>query len=229
MATNTSYIKDSVPAYNAMRFALYRDYDAMDHDPIIASALDIYSDESSTDNEFGDMLRINSPNQEVRDHLNNLFYDVMNIRFSMWPWIRNLTKYGDFFLALDIHAEHGIVNVNPISPYYVVREEGFDEDKPALVRFVIENPLAAGKRVVLENFQVGHFRLLADTNFLPYGKGMLEGARRVWKQVNLMEDAMLIHRIMRAPEKRVFNIDIGNIPPAEVNSHMENIIKKMRE
>jgi len=81
----------------------------------------------------------------------------------------------------------------------------------------------------LENFEVAHFRLLSDSNFLPYGKSMIEQGRKVWKQLSLMEDAMMIHRIMRAPEKRVFQIDIGNIPPAEVDNYMQKILNKMKK
>jgi hypothetical protein len=81
----------------------------------------------------------------------------------------------------------------------------------------------------MENYEIAHFRLLSDANFIPYGKGMIEGARKIWKQLSLMEDAMLIHRIMRAPEKRVFKIDIGNIPPAEVDNFMQKIITKMKK
>jgi hypothetical protein len=80
-----------------------------------------------------------------------------------------------------------------------------------------------------EAYEMAHFRLLSDTNFLPYGKAMIENARRIWKQLTLMEDAMLIHRIMRAPEKRIFKIDIGNIPPQEVDNYMQKIINKMKK
>lgn len=229
MASGAAYNRDAIPAYNAIRYSLYRDYDAMDHDSIIYSALDIYADESTTKNEFGDVLKINSQNQEIKAILHNLFYDVLNIEFVLWPWIRNLTKYGDFFIALDIDEKNGIMNVHPISSYYVTREEGFDKDHPGLVRFVIENPLASGKQAVLQNYQIAHFRLLSDTNFLPYGKSMLEGSRRSWKQVNLMEDAMLIHRIMRAPEKRIFKIDVGNIKPEEVDAYMDKVIQKIKK
>ena len=76
---------------------------------------------------------------------------------------------------------------------------------------------------------MAHFRLLSDSNYVPYGKSMIESARKIWKQLSLMEDAMMIHRIMRAPEKRVFKVDIGNIPPAEVDNYMQQIINKMKK
>jgi len=214
-------------AYQQVRREVFRDFDAMDNDPILASALDIYADESTLKNEFGDILMVHSDNQKVQDILNNLFYDVMNVEFNLWPWVRNMCKYGDFFLGLEIAEGKGIVNVTPHSVYNTERLERTDPANPNSVKFKItEDP--NGKEEY-ENFEIAHFRLLADTNWLPYGKSMIENGRRLWKQLSLMEDAMLIHRIMRAPEKRVFKIDIGNIPPTEVDNYMQRIINKMKK
>jgi hypothetical protein len=214
-------------AYHQVRRELFRDYDAMDSDPIIGSALDIYADESTTKNEYGDVLQIKSTNENVRDMLHNLFYDIMNIEFNLWPWIRNLVKYGDAFIALEIMPGKGIVNVAPHSIYNVERLEGSDPNNPDYVKYKVEMDRFGKKEY--EQYEMAHFRMLSDTNFLPYGKSMVEGARRIWKQLSLMEDAMLIHRIMRAPEKRVFKIDIGNIPPQEVDNYMQKIINKMKK
>jgi len=214
-------------AYQQVRREVFRDYDAMDNDPILASALDIYADESTLKNEFGDTLGIVSDNQQVQEILRNLFYDVLNIEFNLWPWVRNMCKYGDFFLGLEIAEGKGIVNVTPHSVYNTERLERTDPSNPNSVKFKItEDP--NGKEQY-ENFEVAHFRLLADTNWLPYGKSMIENGRRLWKQLSLMEDAMLIHRIMRAPEKRVFKVDIGNIPPTEVDNYMQRIMNKMKK
>ena len=214
-------------AYQQVRREVFRDYDAMDNDPILASALDIYADESTLKNEFGDTFMVHSDNEKVQDILNNLFYDILNVEFNLWPWVRNMCKYGDFFLGLEIAEGKGIVNVTPHSVYNTERLERTDPSNPNSVKFKItEDP--NGKEQY-ENFEVAHFRLLADTNWLPYGKSMIENARRLWKQLSLMEDAMLIHRIMRAPEKRVFKIDIGNIPPTEVDNYMQRIINKMKK
>ena len=214
-------------AYQQVRREVFRDFDAMDNDPILASALDIYADESTLKNEFGDTLGIVSDNQQVQEILRNLFYDVLNIEFNLWPWVRNMCKYGDFFLGLEIAEGKGIVNVTPHSVYNTERLERTDPSNPNSVKFKItEDP--NGKEQY-ENFEVAHFRLLADTNWLPYGKSMIENGRRLWKQLSLMEDAMLIHRIMRAPEKRVFKIDIGNIPPTEVDNYMQRIMNKMKK
>ena len=212
--------------YTVARRVLFDDYEGMDQDPILSSALDIYADECTVRNEFGNILEINSTNDNIQEVLSNLFYDILNIEFNLWPWIRNLVKYGDHFMKLDISEKYGIVNVNPISAYEMERIEEFDTDVQRPVMFYHEGE---GQRHEYENYEIAHFRLLSDTNFLPYGKSMVEAARKIWKQLVLMEDAMLIHRIMRAPEKRVFKIDIGNIPPAEVDNYMNQLISKMKK
>jgi len=219
------------------RLELFRDYEAMDTDSIICSALDIYADECTAKNEFGDILAISSTNGKIQKVLHNLFYDVLNIEFNLWPWIRNTVKYGDFFLKLNIAEQYGVIGVEPISAYEMIREENFDPENPQRVKFVRDDSALSSAshiariddREEYENYEMAHFRLLTDTNFLPYGRSIIEPARKVWKQISLMEDAMLIHRIMRAPDKRVFKIDIGNIPPNEVDAFMENMVNRMKK
>jgi len=213
-------------SFSATKIDLYTDYEAMDTDAIISSALDIYADESTLKNDTGDVLTIRSDNDNIRKILHNLFYDILNVEYNLWPWIRNLCKYGDNYLYLDVKDGIGVTNVVPFSPYEMQRDEGTDPEHIYMTKFVYEGPLGKGE---FQNYEIAHFRLIGDTNFLPYGKSMLEGARKLYKQLVLMEDAMLIHRIMRAPEKRIFKIDIGNIPPAEVDQYMQNIINQMKK
>jgi hypothetical protein len=222
------YTRDFNLSYQSSRVELFRDYDTMDMDPILASALDIYADECTTRNELGDILQIKSSNDEIKNILHNLFYDILNIEFNLWSWTRCMVKYGDFYLRLHISPEYGVYMVEPLSTYYVTRVENAHITNKNFVKFQVNLPYG-NKIEDLENYQIAHFRLLSDSNFLPYGKSMLEGARRVWKQLSLMEDAMLIHRIMRAPEKRIFKVDIGNIPPNEVDNHMERIMTQMKK
>jgi len=225
--------KQNANAYDTARKELFRDYELMDADPIISSALDIYCDESTVDNIENRILKIKTENPKVAKILHNLFYDIMNIEFNLWSYIRNMVKYGDFYLHLDILDKHGVVNVKPLSVYEVNRLEGHDPSNPKLVQFEVQQYSETRRSTkpddIHENYEIAHFRNLADTNYLPYGKSMLEGARRVFKQLTLMEDAMLIHRMMRAPEKRVFKVDIGNIPPNEVDNFMQQIIGKMKK
>jgi hypothetical protein len=232
--TTGGYGKSQAISFQSQRLALFRDYEEMDNDAIISSALDIYADESTMKNEYGKVLDIQTENENIHDILHNLFYDILNIEFNLWPWVRNMCKYGDFYLYLDIKEKYGVTNVVPLSTYDVTRIEGEDPEHPYYTQFIVEDGnsrhssnMSGNKE--MENYEIAHFRLLSDSNFLPYGKGMIEGGRKIWKQLSLMEDAMLIHRIMRAPEKRVFKIDIGNIPPAEVENFMQKIINKMKK
>ena len=220
----------------ATRLELFRDYEAMDTDSIIASALDVYADEVTVKNEYGDVLTIKSSDEKVQKILHNLFYDILNIEFNLWPWTRNILKYGDFFLRLEIAETFGVINVEPVAAYEMIREENFDPTNPHRIRFKRDfTALSAASHTSVsdsesfENYEIAHFRLITDTNFLPYGRSLLEPARKVWKQITLMEDAMLIHRIMRAPDKRIFKIDVGNIPPNEVDAYMEQIINQMKK
>ena len=222
------YSRDFTLSYQAARIELFRDYDTMDMDPIISSALDIYADECVTKNELGEILIIHSSNDNIKQILYNLFYDILNIEFNMWSWTRNLVKYGDFYLKMYISPEYGVYMVEPISAYNVSRVENSDITNKNYVKFQINLP-EGGRLEELENYQVAHFRMLSDSNFIPYGKSIIEGGRRVWKQLSLMEDAMLIHRVMRAPEKRIFKVDVGNIPPAEVDQYMQRLMDKMKK
>ena len=223
--------------YQSMRLQLYSDYEAMDHDPIIAAALDIISDETTARNEYGQVLNINSSNENVRKVLHNLFYDVLNVEFNLPTWVRNMCKYGDFYLKLEVSEKFGVFNVIPMSVYEVVREEGTDPENPSYTRFTLDpNGLASGAvntirrdNFQLENYEVAHFRLLTDSNYLPYGRSYLEPSRKVFKQLMLMEDAMLIHRIMRAPEKRIFYVNIGNTEADKVEQFMADTANKMKK
>jgi hypothetical protein len=217
---------DSNYYMNQNRMQLYADYEMMDKDPIISAALDIYSDESTLADQFGEVLTIKTNNTQVQKILYNLFYDILNVEFNLWTWIRNMTKYGDFFLKLDIAEEIGIINARPFSSYEMERWEEFNE---ATGEYEIKFKNVGSEQMEYATYEIGHFRMLSDSNFLPYGRSMLEGARKEFQKLMMMEDAMLIHRIMRAPEKRIFKIDIGNIPPNEVDSFMEQIINKMKK
>jgi hypothetical protein len=226
--------------YQTLRIQLYTDYEAMDTESIIASALDIIADESTLKNEAGEVLQIRSSDENIQRILYNLFYDILNIEFNLWLWIRNMSKYGDFYLHLEIAEQFGVYNVTPLSVYDMVREEGTDPLNPSKVVFRIDpSVIAAGGintrmkdkdgKIQFENYEVAHFRLLTDVNYLPYGRSYIEPARKTYKQYVLMKDAMLLHRITRAPEKRVFSINVGNIPPNEVDGYMQKLVQKMKK
>ena len=105
--------------YQYLRPQLYSEYDLMDQDAIIASALDVLADESTLKNDMGEVLQIRSANEDIQKILYNLFYDVLNIEFNLWMWVRQMCKYGDFFLKLEIAEKYGVYNVIPYTgiPY----------------------------------------------------------------------------------------------------------------
>jgi len=208
----------TISAYGAFdRMSRYSDFSEMEATPEIASALDIYAEETVSQDEKGQVLHIHSDNRRIKELLDTLFNDTLNVDFNLPMWVRNLCKYGDFLMFNDVHPGFGIINAYPIPISEIEREEGYDPKDPMAVRF---RWITRGNQV-LENWQVSHFRLLGNDAFLPYGSSVLESARRIWRQMILMEDAMLVYRIVRAPERRVFYIDIGNVPPEEVANFME--------
>jgi hypothetical protein len=216
----------------------------MDTDAIVASALDIIADECTLKNDQGEVLQIRSSDDDIQKILYNLFYDVLNIEFNLWSWIRQMCKYGDFFLKLEIAEKFGIYNVIPYTAYHIQRRENFDMKNPAKVQFLYSpdgyytggsgyyqtpNTQPTDNQIVFDNYEMAHFRLITDVNYLPYGRSYLEPARRLFKQYVLMEDAMLIHRIARAPEKRIFYVNVGNIPPQDVDAFMQKTINTMKK
>jgi len=235
--------------YQYLRPQLYSDYDVMDNDAIVASALDIISDECSLKNEMGEVLQIRSSDEDVQKILYNLFYDVLNVEFNLWSWTRQMCKYGDFFLKLEIAEKFGVYNVIPYTAYHIERQEAYNAETPTAVRFRFSpDGFATGTAgsgqytvpnfgnnendasgIYFDNYEMAHFRLLTDVNYLPYGRSYIEPARKLFKQYTLMEDAMLIHRISRAPEKRVFYVNVGAIPPNEVENFMQKTIRTMKK
>ena len=230
--------------YRYLRPQIYSDYDIMDTDAIIASALDIVAEECTLKNDLGEVLQIRSSNEDIQKSLYNLFYDVLNIEFNLFAWIRQMCKYGDFFLKLEISEKFGVYNVLPIAAYHMEREEGFDKNNPFSVQFKYspDGFYTGGSGyysvqgmdpkqqpgVYFDNYEVAHFRMLTDNNYLPYGRAYIEPARRLFKQYTLMEDAMLIHRIVRSPDKRVYYLNVGSIPPNEVENFMQKTISTMK-
>jgi len=196
--------------YDTDRISAYNDFRAMDMSPEIAAALNIIRDECITRGEKGKILDIFSENSRVKTVLEDLFYNRLDIDFALKLWIRDLLKYGDFFLHLQIDKNEGIYDIMALPSEEIHREEGY-EGKTDNIRFRWDT---TGD--YFEDWQIAHFRLLEDTRKLPYGRSILDPARKLWKQLQLAEDSMLVYRITRAPERRVFYIDVGNLEHADV-------------
>lgn len=220
-----TYATITANAYNlSERLMRYQDFGEMEYTAEIAAAMDIYADESCAQDDKGRILHVYSDNEKIRELLEELFYDTLNVEFNLRAWVRNLVKYGDLFLYNDVSPTHGVINAFPIPVNEIEREENYDPNDPMAVRY---RWVTLGNRT-LENWEVSHFRLLGNDMFLPYGSSIIEPARRIWRQLILIEDAMLVYRVVRAPERRVFYIDVANIPPENVPMYVEEQRKNLR-
>ena len=208
---------------NQNRAERYMDFEQMEYMPEIASSLDIYADEMTTSSQLQDMLRIECKNDEIKTILSSLYKSILNVEFNLFGWARSMCKYGDFFLYLDIDEEHGITNAIGLPPHEVERLEGEDPTNPNYVQFQWNSG-----GLTFENWQVAHFRVLGNDKYSPYGTSVLEPARRIWRQLTLLEDAMMAYRIVRSPERRVFYIDVGNIAPQDVEQYMQQVMTQMK-
>lgn len=218
------YVRALASYANYERLSRYSDYNEMEYTPELHSALDIYADEATVKNDEGDVVEITSKNAEIKDVLEALFFDVININFNAWSWMRHFCKFGDLVLFVDATEQNGILNLIPIPINEVEREEGYDIKDPMAVRFRWQTR----GNTIIENWQVVHFRLLGNDAYLPYGSSVLEPARRIWRQLILIEDAMLVYRIVRSPERRVFHIEIANTPPEQVDAFIEQVKTQMK-
>jgi len=220
-----TYATITANAYNlSERLMRYQDFSEMEYTAEIASAMDIYADETCAQDDKGRVLHIYSDNEKIKEILEDLFYNTLNVEFNLRSWARNLVKYGDMFLYNDVSPTHGVINAFPIPVNEIEREENYDPNDPMAVRY---RWVTLGNRT-LENWEVTHFRLLGNDMFLPYGSSVIEPARRIWRQLILIEDAMLVYRVVRAPERRVFYIDVANIPPENVPMYVEEQRKNLR-
>jgi hypothetical protein len=208
---------------NQSRLQRYIDFDQMEYEPIIASALDIYADEMTTSSPMKPLLNIHCQNEEIKIILNSLFHNVLNVEHNIFNWCRTLCKYGDYILYLDIDDKIGIENVISLPLREVERLEGEDKTNPNYVQYQWNS---AG--LTFENWQVAHFRVLGNDKHAPYGTSVLDPSRRIFRQLTLLEDAMMAYRIVRSPERRVFYVDVGNMAPNDVEQYMQKVMTSMK-
>ena len=208
---------------NQRRSERYIDFDQMEYMPEIASSMDIYADEMTTHSELKPMLNIKCANEEIKAVLGILYSSILNLEYNLFGWARTMCKYGDFFLYMDIDDKFGVKSVIALPIQELERLEGQDATNPNYVQYQWNS---AG--MTFENWQVAHFRILGNNKYAPYGTSILEPARRIWRQLTLMEDAMMAYRVVRSSERRVFKIDVGAIPPQDVEQYMEKIVTQLK-
>ena len=219
--------------YEPNRLAAYYDYESMEFTPEISAALDIYAEESTTMSEKGEILTIFSESTRVKNILDDLFKNVLDVNTNLQMWTRGLCKYGDNFVYLKIDPEKGIIGCQQLPNIEIERLEGAsskvagqnrDVKMPSReLRFHWKN-----KDMEFQAWEVAHFRILGDDRKLPYGTSMLDKIRRIWKQLLLAEDAMLIYRTSRAPERRIFKIFVGNMDDKDIEAYVQRVASKFK-
>ena len=219
--------------YEPNRLAAYYDYESMEFTPEISAALDIYAEESTTMSEKGEILTIYSESDRVKKILDDLFNNKLDINTNLQMWTRGLCKYGDDFVYLKIDPEKGIIGCQQLPNMEIERLEGASTKSPNQ-QSDLKNPTRElrfnwkNKDLEFQAWEIAHFRLLGDDRKLPYGTSMLDKIRRIWKQLLLAEDAMLIYRTSRAPERRVFKVFVGNMDDKDIEPYVQRVANKFK-
>jgi hypothetical protein len=229
------------PEVEKNRRMRYKQYENMDTYPEVGAAFDIYSDDSTQKNIKGARWTILSDSRTVVDEVNKLFTNIKLDRFY-WDVCRNTVKYGDCFLEtiMDVNKPTvGIQRVKILNPNYIIRVENeygyltdFLQEIPddGDVNWATSPNTERIKYITLDKNQIVHFRLFtSDPAFYPYGKSIAALAVRIYRSLKLMEDAMLVYRLARAPERRIFYIDVGNLPTAKAEMFMERVKQKFKK
>ncbi len=218
--------------YEPTRMASYYDYESMEYTPEISAALDIYAEESTTPDKDGFMLQIYSESKRIKSVLADLFNNRLDINTNLPMWTRNTCKFGDNFVYLKLDPEKGIIGCQQLPNIQIERLEKGMRFQPDKYSQEMENDALKfawkEKNMEFNVWEVGHFRILGDDRKLPYGTSMLEKARRIWKQLLLSEDAMLIYRVSRAPERRVFKVFVGNMDDKDVDPYVQRVASKFK-
>jgi len=221
--------------YEPTRLASFYDYESMEYTPEISAALDIYAEESTTPDQNGFMLQIYSESKRIKSILADLFNNKLDINTNLPMWTRNTCKFGDNFIFLKLDPEKGVVGCFQLPNISIERVEGGmlgDRNLNATTSDIKESkPMKfkwKEKNMEFNSWEIAHFRLLGDDRKLPYGTSMLEKARRIWKQLLLSEDAMLIYRTSRAPERRVFKVFVGNMDDQDVEPYVQRVANKFK-
>jgi hypothetical protein len=232
-----------IPEYERSRKERYRQFESMDEYPEISSAFDVYADDATQRNIQGKRWVIKSSSEIVKDEVERLFKTIDLERFY-WDIIRNIVKFGDCFVEIIIdenNQKSGIQRIKILNPNFIIRVENmygyltaFLQEIPKTIDWSSfgsqSDSMSRNNYITLDKNQIIHFRLhTSDPRFYPYGRGVAGGVIRAFRSLKLMEDAMLVYRLSRAPERRVFYINTGNIPSHRVATFVDQMKQKLRK
>lgn len=233
-----------LPQLELNRRRRYKDYEEMDEYPEIGAAFDIYADDSTQRGLQGERWTVKSDNDMVVDEVQT-FFDQIRLDKLLWDIIRNTVKYGDCFteLILDVNKpQEGVKKIKILNPNWILRVENefgylkkFLQEIPNMETMQYaevgqSNVNRPVKYIELDKNQIVHFRLhTSDPIFYPYGKSIAALCHRVFRSLKMMEDAMMIYRLSRAPERRIFYVDTGNLPTSKAEMFIERLKQKFKK
>ena len=219
---------------------MYREADMMDLFPEIGAALDIYMEEATYVKPNGMMINVTSKSERIKSILEDLIYNRLSADI-MFPMItRSTVKYGNTFMLLNVTEDNGIIGWKQLPVYEMQRfENGMDNpyssgfanvaninvDSPDSTKFVW---VGKNEFTPYRNWQIAHFRLLYDSLYLPYGVSALNKARRHWRMLSMMEDMMLMYRLERSVERRVYKVNVGAIDEQDVPAYMDEVANNFK-
>lgn len=223
---------------------MYRDADLMDSFPEIGAALDIFAEEATIPNSKGQIINVYSKSDRIKSILEDLFVNRLDIQVTAPMVIRAMCKYGNQFMLLNIDNKMGITGWKQLPVFDVERLENGIKNPYGSGLSLTVNPATENNesdlstkfvwvgennsQIPFRNWQVGHFRLLTNSLYLPYGCSALNNARRHWRMLSLMEDMMLIYRLERSVERRVYKIFVGAIDDADVQAYVQEIANNFK-
>lgn len=218
---------------------LYFDCDLMDADSEIHAALDIMSEEACTVGSTGKILNISSSSDRIKSILEDLFVNRLSVNTTLPMVARGMCKYGNDYMLLNINGTEGVLGWRELPVAQMERLENgmtnpyttnttasaMSGTNPNDVNFIW---VGKNEKIPYKNWQVAHFRLLSNSFYLPYGMSVLHGARRAWKMMTMMEDMMLIYRLERSIERRIFKIYVGNLDQADIPAYVQQIANNFK-
>lgn len=221
----------------------YRDYAEMAEDAAISSALDIYADEGTqADSVDHHIVKVEGEDEDVNAELERLLFQVLRIDAKGWDMMRRLVTYGDAPFEIKFRKDfRGVYDIQRIDHRRFDRNEENGKLIGFKLRQAVYDPKRTGKtmgwaggagnqgqEISLNPFRVIHWRLPDGSDSI-YGRSIMEAARRTWRQVRLMEDSIVIYRISRGAERRVFYVNVGNLAEDEAEGYIRNLMAKFRK
>lgn len=212
--------------------ARYADGENMNEYPETRAAHEYFSQDSTQPNSKGKTIWVHSPDDALKGMANDMLQKRIRIEDKIYPIAYNLCMYGNAFEEVMAVKDRGVVDLAQLPPPTMRRIEredgalvGFAQDVTMKLTTDMADLLKRSRQndwpdhvATFRSWQVIHWRYRPTSRMSPYGYSVTDGARWIWKRLVMMEDAMLIYKLTRAPARFVWYVDVGQRPDDEVES-----------